>query len=1491
MSSTRTERRLELPELDKANLDKTINTSQRTVKERRLGLSKSDQSAKFKKSARVRTTTIDGGSGDFLEIVDEFTGIHPAGGGGEREKGLGYGNENKGSPCGAGFSQITFFPNHLKLPRRPPPLDLKYFPKGFRRLQLQEPFHCRKSDERIFFKVRVVPAPKFELPPPPDDGFSWRKYDQKENLGAKYPRNYYRCTHGKDRGCLARKRVQRSDDDPSVFEVTYCRAHTCNHHSLQIIQPQTQPQQNQTHLQDIAFDFRGSLTVITPNLDSNNDDHNFCSSMFNFPPTSDNTSSVMSNNSNFPSTPQFLSRSTSETNYLSESPARLEGFQVGPSFGTSESELAMIVLAATSENNSQATRREKGLPKVNGAYHGSESHDNEMQLLIEEKSISDQPVASSVDTSISLGSGLCSRAIEDQKELNPSFGIDLLHTKAGSLTNEGSLLSNQKEEENVTVSSEVKKLEATQKQRAESDFVPMQNTWDTETELFPWLVKRDADPHPALEEFHTYSFPSESEVGSHCSELESEDKDKKIKIGASPEYHKRETSESAVLQMQNPVEREVELFSLEVKEDTASDEVHSISLEVESEVDSYCSGPEYEVGDKKARIEASPEYDDIMHTPKLKKESSSHATLDNSDASIDMLDSSGKQEGRPSEGWGAINYDSIVYHLIKSIKKSNIEKLGIYGRNEVGKAIVVRALKESAILRNLFDRVICITVPQNCDMEMVQKEIAGQISSDLTEVNAVDMPHSVVNALSGLKFLLILVGTNQHLRLETLKIPVSAPPVGSKIVFVAESEQLCDEIEVDKKICLDDLLLCELFRQNVGEVVYHPKKALAKEIVRMCRHYSHAVILVARALQNVDDDLIWKRVLERLAIRPASHDTSIEALMVNVLRFSIDQLENDKTRRCLKNLALCDNYHEIASESAIGLWVRDGIVDNQDEGLEVLKNLVNANLLEIDDNGQFVKFQDQDQDILVNLIFQPEENRMFLMQGGLDVTEPPEIEKWESAKEILLMQTGISELPKEPRCPSLSSLYLQRNYKVRKLSSSFFNQMPALEVLNLSRTRIRCLPESISQLVSLKRFFLNDCVLLRSISPAIGRLKQLEVFDLEGTKIKNLPKEIECLINLTCLGISLSGTEPSNDSKTVIPHGVISSLLHLEELNLDVDADSEWWHTCAEGVVSEVCNLKSLSAFKFSFPTLELLRQFNQLRKSMEHPSLAQFRLCVGNHASCMMNQLPLDIELELERCNRFLRYTNGDGVFTEIKDVLRQSDAFFLERHANLKKLSELGIDSMDQLKWCVMGECNELEVLVDASDTLHQEALTGSHYKSICLESLEFLFVYYMRNLRNIWKGAVSKGCLSSLKLLTLCKCPELTSIFSHEMLDNLNNLEEVTIEDCPAIASLISCQTSIGKVRETPYFLPILKKLSLHYVRTLSSISCGLRIAPRLERLSFYDCPSLRSLSTDEVSSEHLKKIKGERSWWKDLEWCGHKPDHLDGIFIPIDTCDIP
>ncbi|TKY73953.1 WRKY transcription factor 55 [Spatholobus suberectus] len=88
----------------------------------------------------------------------------------------------------------------------------------------------RRSREVNQEKRKVmVPAPQFgNTEMPPEDGFTWRKYGQKEILGSKYPRSYYRCTHQKLYECQAKKLVQRLDHNPNIFEVTYRGDHTCH---------------------------------------------------------------------------------------------------------------------------------------------------------------------------------------------------------------------------------------------------------------------------------------------------------------------------------------------------------------------------------------------------------------------------------------------------------------------------------------------------------------------------------------------------------------------------------------------------------------------------------------------------------------------------------------------------------------------------------------------------------------------------------------------------------------------------------------------------------------------------------------------------------------------------------------------------------------------------------------------------------------------------------------------------------------------------------------------------------------------------------------------------------------------------------------------------------------------------------------------------------------------------------------------------------------
>ncbi|KAJ9557341.1 hypothetical protein OSB04_011955 [Centaurea solstitialis] len=83
------------------------------------------------------------------------------------------------------------------------------------------------SNSILKWKQQVKVSLEIGLEVPPNDGYMWRKYGQKEILNAKYPREYYRCTYRNTHGCCATKQVQRSSEDPSVFEITYLGKHTC----------------------------------------------------------------------------------------------------------------------------------------------------------------------------------------------------------------------------------------------------------------------------------------------------------------------------------------------------------------------------------------------------------------------------------------------------------------------------------------------------------------------------------------------------------------------------------------------------------------------------------------------------------------------------------------------------------------------------------------------------------------------------------------------------------------------------------------------------------------------------------------------------------------------------------------------------------------------------------------------------------------------------------------------------------------------------------------------------------------------------------------------------------------------------------------------------------------------------------------------------------------------------------------------------------------
>ncbi|KAK9143949.1 hypothetical protein Syun_013349 [Stephania yunnanensis] len=225
-------------------------------------------------------------------------------------------------------------------------------------------FKKRKTLPRWTEQVRVCSGTGLEGPL--EDGYSWRKYGQKDILGAKYPRGYYRCTHRNVQGCLATKQVQRSDEDPSVFDVTYRGRHTCVQASHIISTSQSandkaevqgnhnkQEQEKPKQAQEILLNFKTGLKVKTEDLDGTE----FTPSSFSFPSTpieytktENHIFSSLSLDNNFMGSfsPSFVSPTTSGSNYFS--PCRMNN--IAPNFQTCDSDHAEIISAATSCTNS-----------------------------------------------------------------------------------------------------------------------------------------------------------------------------------------------------------------------------------------------------------------------------------------------------------------------------------------------------------------------------------------------------------------------------------------------------------------------------------------------------------------------------------------------------------------------------------------------------------------------------------------------------------------------------------------------------------------------------------------------------------------------------------------------------------------------------------------------------------------------------------------------------------------------------------------------------------------------------------------------------------------------------------------------------------------------------------------------------------------------------------------------------------------------------------
>ncbi|GMY32666.1 disease resistance protein RPV1-like [Fagus crenata] len=202
---------------------------------------------------------------------------------------------------------------------------------------------------------------------------------------------------------------------------------------------------------------------------------------------------------------------------------------------------------------------------------------------------------------------------------------------------------------------------------------------------------------------------------------------------------------------------------------------------------------------------------------------------------------------------------------------------------------------------------------------------------------------------------------------------------------------------------------------------------------------------------------------------------------------------------------------------------------------------------------------------------------------------------------------------------------------------------------------------------------------------------------------------------------------------------------------------------------------------------------------------------------------------------------------------------------------LSEFGVGNFNGLRFCVIRECPKIQTVI-ASKELSEAVFP----------ILEHLSINYLSNFNRISEGMIPQGSFAKLRMLTIQTCPKFQFVFASSMLQIFSNLEELIVEDCPAIEEIIFQDRVVDSGSDT---LPSLKRLKLHYLPRLVNIMKG--TWPPLESISFYDCPRLKKLGIDSNTCHTLKEIKAENDWWEDLDLQDTLRLPLQARFTPI--CD--
>ncbi|KAL3641797.1 hypothetical protein CASFOL_012612 [Castilleja foliolosa] len=535
--------------------------------------------------------------------------------------------------------------------------------------------------------------------------------------------------------------------------------------------------------------------------------------------------------------------------------------------------------------------------------------------------------------------------------------------------------------------------------------------------------------------------------------------------------------------------------------------------------------------------------------------------------------------------------------------------------------------------------------------------------------------------------------------------------------------------------------------------------------------------------------------------------------ITKILRLSFDSLPLPSVKKCFAYCSIFPKGYQIEMEQLVELWMAEGFVQTLD-GNRVCNVLLQSSLLQVlgrdkYGNVKYCNMHDLVHDLAHFIMYENDNVKYGVCRRRYIGYKPSgdglmDIPKGEERYVRTLFFDGKVSDIKFSDFESLRTLifFVGEEY-ITELPTSI-RKLKHLRYLDISRTRIKYLPDSIGELYHLQTL-------------RVENYYNLFFLIADGCFLKKLPDSMSSLISLRHLHISDKTALPQRIGKLIslqtLPYfhvgskkgRRISELGNLKDLKGRLEiCDLENVRDKNEAISADLLGKAGLDELKLSWEGYEYKKCDDEsvLEGLQPHPNLKRLQICgfKGKTLSLWEGLNNNLVEIQLRIC----RECEELSMF--VFPVLERLELFLMP---NLRKWDDDGV-VFPRLKYLKISYCRQLT-----------RGPTG-HFP--CLEELEIENMVSSLALENI--------CGIKLTSLTHLRIERIEGLecLPDWLFSNNHNLTELEINDCPKMTHLVP---HMGGAGGAP--------------------------SPLLRKLNIWKCPSLRELPDDLHSHNWVLDIR--------------------------------